>query len=85
MLLNLFQIKKTSISYDLMNPSTSKLLQPIMTIAVAPKGKSVPLRKTIKKTGILKKNKKKRKIPPNKQKAVANTSDDIIFSMHNCP
>jgi len=56
-----------------------------MTIAVAPKGKSVPLRKTIKKSGILKKNKKKRKIPPSKQKAVANTSDNIIFSMHNCP
>jgi len=56
-----------------------------MTIAVAPKSKSVSLRKTIKKSGILKKNQKKRKMTPSKQKAVANTSDNIIFSIHNCP
>jgi len=68
-----------------MNPTTSKLLQPIMTISVASKSKSVPLRKGIKKSGILKKNKKKRKMTPNKQKAVATTADNIIFSIHNCP
>lgn len=79
------QIKKSSISYDLMNPTTSKLLQPIMTIAVAPKSKSIPLRKTMKKSGILKKNQKKRKMTPSKQKAVANTAENIIFSIHNCP
>jgi len=68
-----------------MNPTTSKLLQPIMTIAVAPKIKSIPIRKTMKKNGILKKNQKKRKMTPNKQKAVANTTENIIFSIHNCP
>jgi len=68
-----------------MNPTTSKLLQPIMTIAVAPKSKSIPLRKTMKKSGILKKNQKKRKMTPSKQKAVANTAENIIFSIHNCP
>lgn len=71
-----------------MNPTTSKLLQPIKTIAaVAPKIKSIPLRKskTMKKSGILKKNQKKRKMTPSKQKAVANTAENIIFSIHNCP
>jgi len=57
-----------------------------MTIAaVAPKIKSIPLRKTMKKSGILKKNQKKRKMTPSKQKAVANTAENIIFSIHNCP
>jgi len=68
-----------------MNPTTSKLLQPVMTIAVASKSKSIPLRKGIKKSGILKKSKKKRKMTPSKQKAVSNTADNIIFSIHNCP
>lgn len=84
-MLNLFQIKKSSIAYDLMNPTTSKLLQPIMTLAVTPKSKSALLRKTIKKSGILKKNKKKRKMTASKQKAVASTvdnADNIIFSIH---
>lgn len=80
-LLNLFQIKKSSISYDLMKPTTSKLLQPIMAIAVTPLSKSAPLRKTIKKPatgGILKKNPKKRKMSGNKQKAVANSADTSL-------
>lgn len=61
-----------------MKPTTSKLLQPIVAIAVTPINKSAPLRKTIKKPstgGILKKNSKKRKMTASKQKAVANTSD----------
>lgn len=64
-----------------MNPTSSKLLQPIVTIAVTPKNKSAPLRKTIKKPsngGILKKNLKKRKITASKQKAVANSADNAL-------
>lgn len=64
-----------------MKPSTSKLLQPIRTIAVTPKTKSPPLHKTIKKPvsgGILKKNLKKRKMSSSKQKAVANTADSTL-------
>lgn len=64
-----------------MKPTTSKLLQPITTVAVSPKNKSVPLRKTIKKpvtNGILKKNSKKRKMAISKQKAIANTADNAL-------
>lgn len=64
-----------------MKPTTSKLLQPIVTIAVTPKSKSIPLRKTIKKPtsgGILKKNLKKRKITASKQKVVVSTADNAL-------
>lgn len=77
----LFQIKKSPIAFDLMKPTTSKLLQPIVKIAVPSKSKLAPLRKTIKKPasgGILKKNSKKRKMTASKQKAVANTADNTL-------
>lgn len=64
-----------------MKPTTSKLLQPIVTIAVAPKNKPTPLHKSIKKSvskGILKKNSKKRKITTSKQKAIANNADSSL-------
>ncbi|XP_025409754.1 cytosolic carboxypeptidase-like protein 5 isoform X2 [Sipha flava] len=75
------QVKKSSISYDLMKPTTSKLLQPIMAISVTPKTKPTPLHKTIKKPtsgGIIKKNLKKRKMTASKQKAVVNTADNSL-------
>jgi len=64
-----------------MKPTSSKLLQPIVTVAVTPKSKPVPLRKTIKKPasgGILKKTSKKRKITASKQKAATNTADNAL-------
>jgi len=64
-----------------MKPTTSKLLQPIMTIAVTPKNKSIPFRKTIKKPvsgGILKKTSKKWKMTASKQKAIANNADNTL-------
>lgn len=82
--LYLFQIKKSSLAtlgYDLMKPTTSKLLQPIVTLAVTPKTKPAPLRKTIKKPvtgGILKKSSKKRKMTASKQKAVASSADSAL-------
>lgn len=64
-----------------MKPTTSKLLQPIVTIAVTPKSKCIPLRKSIKKPttgGVLKKNSKKRKITASKQKVVVSTADNTL-------
>lgn len=72
---------KSSIAYDVIKPTTSKLLQPIKTLAIKPKNKSIPLRKTIKNPisgGILKKNSKKWKITASKQKVVANTADNAL-------
>lgn len=75
-------MKKSSvIAYDLMKPTTSKLLQPIVSVAVAPKTKSAPLRKTIKKPAsgrILKKITKKRKMTASKPKTVINTADNAL-------
>ncbi|XP_050539275.1 cytosolic carboxypeptidase-like protein 5 [Daktulosphaira vitifoliae] len=62
--------KPSSLAFDVMKPTTSKLLPSIMTIAVTPLNKSPQLHKSIKKPAnsvILKKNYKKRKIMKSKK------------------
>ncbi|XP_050422743.1 cytosolic carboxypeptidase-like protein 5 [Adelges cooleyi] len=74
------KIKPLPMAYDIMKPTTSKLLTPIMTKPVPPLVKSAALRKTLKtKTGgILKKNGKKWKMNSSKQKAIINTAENSL-------
>lgn len=78
----LFQKSKaSSLSFDVMKPTTSKLLSSIMTIAVTPLNKSPQLHKSIKKpvnSVVLKKNYKKRKLIKSKKLISSNNPESTL-------